>query len=204
MDIETDYKKLFIDEKFLFFLPPDCKHAFKSNENNEFLVLDIPQHMVSKADMDKLQGGGKFVLDDKWKAIRFLLLDEMENQKSFNNIHSLFHYFYKFLVENILPDSVKYIHDHFTEDIDLKTLSDIEHYNTSYYSEWFKKNMKVSTKEYIQKLRIKKAKELLTETDYTILQIGQMVGYRHNASLTRIFKDFENISPAEFRKKNIK
>lgn len=51
--------------------------------------------------------------------------------------------------------------------------------------------MKISPVEYIQNLRVKKAKEFLLNTDLTILQISQMVGYEHNSSLTRIFKHLE-------------
>lgn len=201
LDIETGYKKLILDEDYLFFLPPDCTHAFKAEKSNEFLVLDIPKHMVIRDDMEKLQGGGRLLFDDRWKAIRFLLLNEVNNKMTSSSINNLFHYFYKFITEKELPDSVKYIHEHFTEDIDLKTLADIEHYNTSYYSEWFKKKMMVSSKEYIQKLRVERAKQLLIDTDFNILQIAQIVGYSHNASLTRVFKNFEKITPADFRRK---
>ena len=202
LDIETSYNKLLIDEQYLFFLPPDCRHAFRSHKSNEFLVLDIPKHMVTENDMAKLQGGGKLLFDERWKAIRFLLLNEADTSRSSSSLNNLFHYFYQFIAKDNLPDSIKYINDHFTEEIDLKILADIEHYNVSYYSEWFKKNMMVSTKEYIQELRMKKAKELLLDTDYSILQIAHMVGYRHNSSFTRVFKNLEKITPADFRRKN--
>ncbi|MBO1687991.1 helix-turn-helix transcriptional regulator, partial [Clostridium butyricum] len=60
--------------------------------------------------------------------------------------------------------------------------------------------MNVSPTEYIQNLRIKKSKELLLNTDLTILQISQMIGYEHNSSFTKVFKNSEKISPLEFRK----
>ena len=56
--------------------------------------------------------------------------------------------------------------------------------------------------EYIKNLRIKKAKELMTETDLSILEIAQRVGYEHNSSFTRVFKEIEGISPAQFRKES--
>ncbi|PAB60100.1 AraC family transcriptional regulator [Anaeromicrobium sediminis] len=199
--IETKYKELMLDEDHLFLVPPDSEHTFKAHKSNEFLVLDIPDHMVIKNHMDKMAGGSKFVFDDKWKAVRFLLLNEIDNKKSSSSINNLFNYFYDFIANDNISDSVKYINEHFTEDIDLKTLAEIEHYNINYYSEWFKKNMNVSPKEYIQKLRVKKAKKLLMNSDFTILQIAQMVGYNHNSSLTRIFKDLEKVTPADYRKR---
>ena len=41
-------------------------------------------------------------------------------------------------MENREFESIKYINNHFAEDIDLKKLADIEHYNNTYYVEWFK------------------------------------------------------------------
>lgn len=199
--IETNYKKLALDNEHLFFLPPDCKHTFRANKSNEFLVLDISNNMLNKYDMEKMVGGREFLFDDKWNAIRYLLLNEADNKKSSSAINDLFLYCYHFIADGSIPDSIKYINEHFTEDIDLKKLAAIEHYNISYYSEWFKNKMNVSPVEYIQNLRVKKAKELLLNTNLTILQISQMVGYEHNSSFTRVFKYLEKTSPTGFRRK---
>jgi AraC-like DNA-binding protein len=201
LHIETNYKKLTLENKHLFFLPPDCKHSFRADNSNEFLVLDISNNILNKYDMEKLIGGKEFLLDNKWEAIKYLLLNEADNKNSSSSITDLFLYCYHFIADGNIPDSIKYINEHFTEDIDLKKLAAIEHYNFSYYSEWFKNKMKVSPVEYIQSLRVKKAKELLLNTNLTILQISQMVGYEHNSSFTRVFKYLEKMTPAEFRRK---
>ncbi len=203
LSIETDYKKLDLKDDSLFFLPPDCKHTFNAGNTNEFLVLDIPDKMLNKYDMEKMCGGQDILFDEKWKAIRYLLLNEVDVHKTSSSINNLFLYFYNFITTENSPNSIKYINDNFTEDIDLKKLADIEHYNVSYYSEWFKNNMSVSPTEYIQNLRVKRAKELLLNTNLTVLQISQMVGYEHNSSFTKVFKNLEKISPTEFRR-NIK
>nr|WP_027623960.1 AraC family transcriptional regulator [Clostridium lundense] len=199
--IETNYKKLTLKDEHLFFLPPDCEHTFSADKSNEFLVLDISDNMLNKYDMENMVGGREVLFDDKWKAIRYLLLNEADNKKSSSSINDLFLYCYHFIADGSMPDSIKYINEHFTEDIDLKKLAAIEHYNISYYSEWFKNKMKISPVEYIQNLRVKKSKELLLNTNLTILQISQMVGYEHNSSFTRVFKYSEKISPTEFRRK---
>lgn len=103
-----------------------------------------------------------------------------------------------------MPASIEYINNHYFEEIDLKVLAEIEHYTPTYYSEWFKQNMNMSLTTYIQNLRLKKAKELLLNTDYTILQIAQIVGYNHNSSLTRLFKTLEKTTPIQFKIENQK
>jgi AraC-like DNA-binding protein len=200
--IETNYKKLTLEDDHLFFLPPDCKHTFRGDKSNEFLVLDISNSILNKYDMDKMVGGREVLFDDKWNAIRYLLLNEADNKRGSSSITNLFLYCYDFIANESIPESIKYINEHFAEDIDLKKLSVMEHYNISYYTEWFKNKMKVSPVEYIQNLRVKKAKELLLNSNLSILQISQIVGYEYNSSFTRVFKYLEKISPAEFRKKS--
>lgn len=202
MNIKTEHKNLELDDKNLFFLPSRNTHTFKSDKPNEFLVLDIPNYMLKENDLTKLQGGIELLLDEKWKAIRFLILNDiMENRDSTENLSKLYHYFSSYIFENNISNSIKYINEHYSENIDLQTLANIEHYNLTYYSEWFKKNMNVSPTEYIQKLRIQRAKELLEDTELTIIQIANEVGYNYHSSLTRIFKIYEKTTPLGYRNK---
>lgn len=200
--IETNASKHFINENYLGFLPPECQHAYKGESGNEFLVLNIPESMVPKEDMENLHGASRLTFDERWKAIRYLIMSETGCNKSSAALNKLFYYFYNYITENTLPDSIKYINEHYPEDISIKILADIEHYNESYYCEWFKRRTELSPMEYIKKLRMEKAKELLAGTDYSVLQIAEQVGYSFNSSFSRIFKEAEGISPAHFRRKS--
>lgn len=202
LNIETLNKNLSIGNDSIFFLPPDCEHLFKSNNINEFLVLDIPTNYLKNNDMNKVVGGKEIVFDEKWKAINYLFLNEINNKNSSTSINNLFSYCYDLIVDENEFESIKYIKENYAEDIDLKKLADIEHYNTNYYTEWFKNNMGVSPIEYIQKLRIDKSKDLLLNTDLTILQVGESVGYKYNSTFTRAFKNIENLTPKEFRQQS--
>ena len=54
--------------------------------------------------------------------------------------------------------------------------------------------------EYVRKLRIKKAKELLKRTNKTIEEISNEVGWESAKRFRDVFKEFEGISPNEYRK----
>lgn len=200
LDIETDNKKLKLDQDKIFFIPTNCRHIFKSENPNEFLVLDISNRILNSNSMDNFQDGVQCNLDERWKAIRFLILNEL-NTKNTESLIRLFHYFYPMILSENTSPSIKYIYDHFNENIALQTLANIEHYNLSYYSEWFKNTMKISPMKYIQKLRIERAKELLRYTDLKIINIAMEVGYSHHSSFTRIFRAYEQISPDDYRSK---
>lgn len=57
----------------------------------------------------------------------------------------------------------------------------------------------VDLKEY----RIKHAAVLLRQTQVTIAEIANQVGYENQSKLAAAFRDIMMISPAEYRKQNI-
>lgn len=200
LDIKTDNKELKLDDTQLFMLPSSCQHSFCAKNRNEFLVLDVPQVMVQKDNSSMCQGGRSYELDDKWKAIRFLLLNESYSDNVDNSrINSLFYYFYPFLVENQLPVSAKYIQQHYNEEVSLDKLSEMEHYSVGYYCSWFKKIMDYTPMEYLKKIRLDKSKQLLLNSSLNILQIAVEVGYTHQSSFNRAFKDDVGVTPLEYR-----
>lgn len=194
-----------LDEQNLLFLPPYCPHTFYGHTTNQVLVLDIPGPLCLDKTMPPLSQGLRRTVDERWQALRFLLLSEVNDKPvTHQAIADLFHYAYGLLKQAVTPRSIQYLHDHFPENIQLAELAALEGYNPTYYSEWFKRTTGLSPSAYLQKLRLSEAKNLLTETDLPILRIAQQVGYEHHASLTRLFREHEQVTPAEYRQKNRK
>lgn len=194
-----------LTEQSLLFLPPNCQHTFYGHERNQVLVLDIPGQLCPDKDMRRLEKGLCRSMDDRWQALRFLLLNEVNDRPATHQaVTDLFRYAYHLLMELTRPRSIQYLHDHYAENIPLTTLAALEGYNPTYYSEWFKKTTGLTPSVYMQKLRLETAKNLLAETDLPILHIAQQVGYEHHASLTRLFRDYEGLTPADYRHKTRK
>ncbi|MCG8568828.1 MAG: helix-turn-helix transcriptional regulator, partial [Spirochaetes bacterium] len=57
-------------------------------------------------------------------------------------------------------------------------------------------------KQYLNKLRINHAKQLIETTDYNLTKIAIFVGYSNSTHFYRIFKEVEGMSPKEYLKKN--
>jgi len=66
----------------------------------------------------------------------------------------------------------------------------------------FKETEGISIVEYIQRLRIAKAKELLSNTEKTIDEIAVECGYSGAKTLTRLYKKYEGVTPGIWRKLN--
>jgi AraC-like DNA-binding protein len=58
----------------------------------------------------------------------------------------------------------------------------------------------MSFTEYLGRLRVDKAKELLRRTRLSVTQVGRRVGVPDTANFCRLFRRFERITPGEYRK----
>ncbi len=65
-----------------------------------------------------------------------------------------------------------------------------------------KERFNLNFKQYLNTIRISEAKRLLRETDNQIVTLAYTVGYNNIPHFNRTFKQFEGMSPKEYRKKN--
>ena len=63
--------------------------------------------------------------------------------------------------------------------------------------------MNMSFSDYLNKVRIEKAKEFLKRVDYKIYDIAEEVGYKNSKYFTRAFKKYEKMTPNEYKIKNM-
>ena len=66
----------------------------------------------------------------------------------------------------------------------------------------FKNSTGNTVYEYIKKSRIEKAKYLLKNTDMSILEIANEIGYENPSKFSNAFKSYNNINPLKYRKLN--
>ena len=70
----------------------------------------------------------------------------------------------------------------------------------NYLSLLFKKSLGVTFTQYLTQKRIEQATVLLKNTDYTISQIANSVGYVDQLYFSKLFKKFNKLPPSEYRK----
>ncbi|HEX3077027.1 MAG TPA: AraC family transcriptional regulator [Lachnospiraceae bacterium] len=94
---------------------------------------------------------------------------------------------------------MKYIHENIKERISLSELSEYTGYSSYYLSKLIRKETNMSLSENINLLRIKGGKQLLKNTQLSILEIAQLVGFRQQNHFSNIFKKVVGITPSQFR-----
>ena len=66
----------------------------------------------------------------------------------------------------------------------------------------FKETMGTSPAQYQMNIRLKKAQELLTTTNYSIAKIGMTLGFSDTAQFSTFFRKRQNMTPREYRNKH--
>ena len=93
----------------------------------------------------------------------------------------------------------KYIETHYAEELTLQLMSERFYLSREYISRRFKQRFSVNLSDYIQTIRLNRAKELLGETDARIYEIAVEVGYQDDKYFRKVFKKQFGMTPNEFR-----
>ena len=124
-------------------------------------------------------------------------LKEIMN-KYINNIHELNAEKHSPAVKKALS----YIHQNYNSNVfRLKDIGNHTAMNTSYICTLFKNEIGDTINGYLVKYRVKKAQELLINTNETIESVAKNVGYTDSKHFFKIFKKEVGMTPSQYRKK---
>lgn len=93
----------------------------------------------------------------------------------------------------------EYVENNYTFDISMQEVAEDMEYSDAYFSKLFKQYFNQNFTAYLTEYRIKKAKELLTDTNNSIKDISRMVGYEDSNYFAKIFKRIVGEIPSKFR-----
>ena len=182
LDVEYDQKIYHVSNQDLCFIPPYLFHHCYCPA--DVITINIPPHMIHQSDLSILGEQPVYAIDDELVPLTQLIKSEVMKNPNDNTLYYLFYYLYNKLVKFNECQSLRYIREHFDEALTVEQLAQLENYTPSYFATWF---------------RIERAKELLTDTTYSLMNIALLVGYNSHAAFTRAFKETTGISPQEYR-----
>lgn len=99
-----------------------------------------------------------------------------------------------------IQDAIKYICEHYAEDVTIEAVANELYISSSYLMHLFKEKLGKTFNECLTEYRITTAKELLTLNRYKIYEVSNMVGYKDVKYFSQIFKKTTGITPSEFGK----
>ena len=184
----------------------------------EYIVLGIEGIELANTE----NAGGQFSILDHFESVEFSgclrnILREMEQKNT--GYEDVCQAYMEILIIRLMrstalsipvePQTVsrnqqcaavkRYIDQHFKESLTLEQLAEEAHMNKFYLSHAFKKEYGVSPINYLISCRIEESKYLLAETDLSLSQIAQLLGFSSLSYFSQVFRRTQGSSPMEFR-----
>lgn len=95
----------------------------------------------------------------------------------------------------------QYVAKHYEESLELYDIAQQFNFNYNYLSSYFNQMTKEGFSEYLNKIRIEHACDLLKTGDMAIAGIGNMVGYSDHSYFCRVFKKITGETPSSYRRR---
>ena len=140
---------------------------------------------------------------------------DAENAIVFQQIEKLYHDILidftklvnKINIENktdniLLNKAINYIHDNITDTISSLDIAENIGISRGYLSTLFNNELKVSINDYINSKKILLAKSLLDNSDNSVVEISNYLGFSSQSYFQNIFKKYTNMTPLQYRKSN--
>lgn len=94
----------------------------------------------------------------------------------------------------------KYIQENYQKHIELEDLAELVFLSPAYLSSQFKEAAGEGVKEYLMRVRMDRAKELLMGIEYNIMEIAHQVGFSDAKYFAKAFKKYTSVKPTDYRK----
>lgn len=114
----------------------------------------------------------------------------------------------KYMVESIsvatgfMYKAIKFINENISTDIDIDDICSAVNISKYHFCRQFKKQTGMTVMKYVLKTRIVLSKIDLKTTTFSVTEISERYGFSSVSYFSRIFKEYENCSPLQYRKRN--
>ncbi len=97
-----------------------------------------------------------------------------------------------------LKPVMQYIEDHMGESITAERMAEMIDMSPKYFYSFFKANIGLTPQNYITRIRMNRARALLSAGELTIKEIAYQLGYADPYTFSKVFKRMHKTSPSKF------
>lgn len=184
-------------------------HAiYKCNEMDISQLLNLPYYIeVPQKDHNYITGLFKKILNEE---VAIPIADKLEQKAAMLELLAYYiqrasanpesHLTEKRLVRDAqLREIIQYIEDHLSEDITVQELCQIPHFHPNYFIRYFKAGIGCPPRDYINKRRMERAKQLLQNEKISIQDVARITGFKSSYYFSRLFKQKTGFTPTDYR-----
>lgn len=126
-------------------------------------------------------------LEYKLKEIRYINAEQKESVYS-----------------NIISGAIGYIQENYwNSGLSSALVAQSVNISASWLSTKFKEEVGIGVNDFINNIRIEKAKSLIEKEDHMVYEISEKVGYTSSQYFSKIFKSFVGVTPNQYRREMI-
>ncbi|HBB05233.1 MAG TPA: hypothetical protein DCZ41_01365 [Firmicutes bacterium] len=206
---ESNRKTMISNAEKIAFLPKGCDYIWKSKIGGHFYSIEF-EGELDEAEMKLFKYPYKDKLSKIFSDFEFESLKNSELKK-FLMVQCAYRVLYELLIfeanHTFLPTSkkndiqkiIEYINKNIASALSNETLSEKFGYSVSYFRAVFYKVMGVSPMQYVNRIRMEKAVEML-DSDYgTITDLAESLGYQNVYHFSNAFKKYYGLSPLRYK-----
>lgn len=184
----------------------------------EVMDKSFPPHMIRQLSLQMIVQGIRAAMDtglsvdeiiEKDNRGAYEILDCCETAEQMQRyIEELFMNLMNRIIEKrqnsgnneLIAKVLEYIEQNYmNSELSLNMLADALHISVPYLSKIFKELSETNFLDYLITIRMKKAKELLSDSNKKVYEIAGKIGYTNTQSFIRIFKKYTGKTPNEYR-----
>lgn len=200
----------------LFFCPFGVPNTIIADEKSPYLLSGIDfdfsdetvpiKPNISFKEHINVSGNVQFF----WLTMELIKLNAIKDDSYYQYMQTIFKA-WLLLVSNLGENSVSftvaeniaaYLLANCERDVSLKEVAKEFGYHPNHINRLIKQRFKTTLMQYHSDLRIKKAMQLLSFSNYSISEISNICGYQDTSYFSRIFKQKTTWSPLQYRNKN--
>lgn len=199
-----------VEANDIIYMPKHSDYDVMSESPGECYAInfDIPETVAFKPFVIKVKNSNYFLdcfknTEKVWKS-KEPGYEIKCKANLYNILYKLQQQYFSYISskkEKIIQPAVDYIHSKYTETpLRISELSAMCNITPEYFRFIFKNIYGMSPNAYINKLKISRAKELLSSKLYSVTEVCFMSGFNDVSHFSREFKKDTEISPSEFKR----
>lgn len=102
-------------------------------------------------------------------------------------------------IKELMQSAIRFVHNNYEREISITDIAKYVFLSPSYFTRAFKEDTGVSPMQYLLNIRIKRACELLIETDMKVGDIAHSVGFSNQQRFNDMFKKQTKMTPMQYR-----
>lgn len=164
-----------------------------------YMMIDIQKGLTAFLDSD----------NTLFKDVPYAVINRLNSFRDIRSwITSKFYAYADYLQLNspykkdpTIQKAKTFIHDNIYKKLKAEDVAEHIGFSENYFTVYFKDKTNENFKNYLQRMKMEKAKEHLKTSDILISELSSMLGYEDYRSLNRAFKKETGLTPSEYQHK---